>query len=65
MLINQNSYWDLERPVEKYHLRADKLAPKNVVPGAREMAWKLRALAALPDDLGSIPSSNIAAHSCL
>ena len=32
--------------------------------GAAEMAHLLRALAALPEDLGSIPSTNMTAHTC-
>ena len=33
--------------------------------GLGEMAQQLRALAALPEDLGSIPSTHTAAHNCL
>jgi hypothetical protein len=33
--------------------------------GAREMAQWLKALDALPEDLGEIPSTHMAAHSCL
>ena len=33
--------------------------------GAGEMAQWLRALTAPPEDLGSIPSTHMAAHSCL
>ena len=33
--------------------------------GAGEMAQRLRALTAFPEDLGSIPSSHMAAHNCL
>jgi hypothetical protein len=33
--------------------------------GAGEMAWWLRTLAALLEDLGSIPSTHKAAHNCL
>jgi hypothetical protein len=33
--------------------------------GAEEMAQQLRALAALPEDLGSIPSTHMVAHNCL
>jgi len=31
----------------------------------RGLAQQLRALAALPEDLGSIPNNHIAAHNCL
>ena len=34
---------------------------KNVCTGAEEMAQRLRALAALPEDPGSIPSAHMAA----
>ncbi|XP_075822740.1 protein HIDE1 isoform X2 [Microtus pennsylvanicus] len=33
--------------------------------GAGEMALRLRALTALPEDRGSIPSTHMAAHNCL
>jgi hypothetical protein len=33
--------------------------------GAGEMALQLRALAVLPKDLGSIPSTHEMAHNCL
>ena len=33
--------------------------------GAEEMAQQLRALTALPEDPGSIPSTHMAAHNCL
>ena len=33
--------------------------------GAGEMAQQLGALAVLPEDLGSIPSTHMAAHNCL
>jgi hypothetical protein len=33
--------------------------------GAREMAQQLRALAVLLEDLGSMPSTHVAAHNCL
>lgn len=32
---------------------------------AGEMAQQLRALAVLPEDSGSIPSTHMAAHACL
>jgi hypothetical protein len=32
---------------------------------AGEIAQKLRALTALPEDPGSVPSTHIAAHNCL
>lgn len=32
---------------------------------AGEMVQQLRALTALPEDLGSIPSTHMAAHACL
>jgi hypothetical protein len=38
---------------------------KNVFIWAGEMAQQLRALAALAEDLGSIPSTHTAAHNCL
>jgi hypothetical protein len=38
---------------------------ENKNKGAREMAQKLRATAALLEVLGSIPSTHNAAHSCL
>jgi hypothetical protein len=37
----------------------------NMYKGAGEMDQWLRTLAALPRDLGSIPSTHGAAHSCL
>lgn len=33
--------------------------------GAREMAQRLRTLAALAEDLGSVPSTHIVTHNCL
>ena len=33
--------------------------------GAREMVQRLRALAALPEDMGSIPSSHMGVHNHL
>ncbi|CAO2608825.1 hypothetical protein LEMLEM_LOCUS13963 [Lemmus lemmus] len=33
--------------------------------GLEEMAQRLRALTALPEDPGSIPSTHMAAHNCL
>jgi len=38
---------------------------KIILWGARAMAQWLRALTALPEDLGSIPSNDMAAHNCL
>ena len=41
--------------------RGRKLAPGN----RREMVQRLRALAALPENQGSIPSTHMAARNCL
>lgn len=38
---------------------------KKNVPGAREMTQWLRALAALPENSGSIPRTYMGAHNCL
>jgi hypothetical protein len=38
---------------------------KNTSMEAGEMAQRLRALVVLPEDPGSIPSTHMAAHSCL
>jgi hypothetical protein len=38
---------------------------RKVAARAREIAQQLRALAALPEDLGSIPSTHMAANNCL
>ena len=38
---------------------------KKSIRGAGEMAQRLRALTALPEDPGSIPSTHMAAHNCL
>ena len=38
---------------------------KTLLPGAGEMAQRLRALTALPEDLGSILRTHMAAHDCL
>jgi hypothetical protein len=38
---------------------------KNLGMGAGEEAQWLRALAAFPEDPGSIPSAHMAAHNCL
>ena len=38
---------------------------KTCLSGAGEMAQWLGALTALPEDLGSIPSTHMAAHNCL
>lgn len=32
---------------------------------AEDMVWWLKALVVLPEDLGSVPSTNTAAHNCL
>jgi hypothetical protein len=37
----------------------------NFNPRAREMAQRLRALAAFAEDLSTIPSTHMAAHNCL
>jgi hypothetical protein len=42
-----------------------KFMNKYIRLGAGEMAQWLRALAALSEDLDSIPSSHMAAHNCL
>jgi hypothetical protein len=39
--------------------------PKKLRTGAGEMAEWLRALLALPEDPGSIPSTLMAAYNCL
>jgi hypothetical protein len=39
-----------------------EVAMKIILWGAGEMAQQLRALTALPEDLGSIPSTHMAAH---
>jgi hypothetical protein len=39
--------------------------PKKRDWGPREMAQELRALVPLPEDPGSIPSTYMAAHTCL
>ena len=46
-------------------LNHGKLTFKINYLGAGEMAQRLRALAVLPKDPGSIPSTHMAAHSCL
>lgn len=38
---------------------------QKVVIGTREIAQRLRELAALPKDSGSIPSTHVVAHNCL
>jgi len=38
---------------------------KDIFKEAEEMAWQLRALAVLPEDLGSIPSTHNAAYNSL
>jgi len=35
------------------------------IRGAEELTQQLRALAALPEDLGSIPTAYMVAHNCL
>jgi hypothetical protein len=37
----------------------------NSMAGAGEMAQQLKALAALPEDLGSIPSTHMTTYNCL
>ena len=43
----------------------NSFAFENMAVGAGEMAQRLRALTALPGDLGSVPSTHMAAHNCL
>lgn len=38
---------------------------KKQLRGAGEMAYQLGSLAALPEYLGSIPNTHIAAHNCM
>lgn len=38
---------------------------KKGISRAGEMAQRLRALVALPEDQGSIPSTYVTAHNCL
>ena len=38
---------------------------RKLVSGAGEVAQQLRALASLPEDPGSVPSTHMAAHNCL
>jgi hypothetical protein len=42
-----------------------KLYIRITYGGAGEMDQQLRALAALPEGLGSTPNTHMAAHSCL
>ena len=42
-----------------------KASLEMTASSAGEMAQQLRALAVLPEDLGSIPSNHIAAQNCL
>jgi hypothetical protein len=42
-----------------------KILKKYYCAGAGEMAHQLGALAALPEDQASIPSTHMAAHNCL
>jgi hypothetical protein len=41
------------------------LFKKKIKISSREMALQLRALTVLPEDLDSIPSTCMAAHTCL
>ena len=56
---------------EIYFRQTEKLKHKNSMklkeskPRAGEMAQGLRALAALPEDPGSIPSNHMPAHICM
>jgi hypothetical protein len=45
--------------------KALELKKKKSSLGAGEMAQQLGALATLPEDLGSIPITDMAAHTCL
>jgi hypothetical protein len=44
---------------------ASQAGTKHHKTGAGEMAQRLKALAALPEDPGSIPSTHMVAHNCL
>ena len=46
-------------------LRVPERNDQKCKAGAGQMAQWLRALPALPEDLGSIPSTHVAAHNCL
>ncbi|KAK7798640.1 hypothetical protein U0070_002731 [Myodes glareolus] len=50
---------------EKVYKQATIESLKKKIPGAGEMAQRLRALTALPEDPGLIPSTHMAAHNCL
>ena len=38
---------------------------RNNKEGSGEIVWQLRALAFLPEDLGSIPTTHVTPHKCL
>ena len=44
---------------------SQNVTERKGIPGAGEMAQQLKALAALLEDLGSIPSIHMVAHNCL
>jgi hypothetical protein len=49
---------------DKHNLETTK-ETKYPLPGAGEMTLRFRALAVLPKDPGSIPSTHMTVHSCL
>jgi len=52
-------------PKLKENVRSIRILNKDPFVGAGEMAQQLRARVALPEVLGSIPSTHIATHNCL
>ena len=50
---------------EVYKEPIKSLKKKWIYPGTREMGQVFRALAALPEDLDSIPNTHMAVHNCL
>ena len=54
---------DRSQHIETDRKRQESITKKEAVAG--EMAQWIRALAALPEDPGSIPSTHMAAHNCL
>jgi hypothetical protein len=53
------------RDIQRNPLSKNKTKQQKISKRAGEVAQRLRALAALPEDPGSIPSIHIAAHNCL
>jgi hypothetical protein len=49
-------------PHKQAHMHVTKIIKVHVCVGGGEMAKRLRALAALLEDLGLIPSTKMAAH---